>query len=331
MKLLRLLFVAIIAILLCMTPASFAADLTSTSFILRDPIIGAGGGYGTSTSFQLISADNILGSSASSSATYINHNGFLYYPFVTKGTFSGSPSGSSAVITWTATTAGQGLGVAGYSLGKSTVSGSGYTFTSVGNVLTYTYNSLTPGTYYFVLRTLDNLGNIIATSSEINVVISQVVSFSISSNVSQFGILSSAISRYANSSGGTTTETEAHNLVANTNAPSGYTITIQGATPAHLSSSITAIGATNTAPATGTSQFGLRAVPTGGTGAVTTSYAGSGFAYAASSSTASSVATETVGDALDTTYSIRYLVNIDPFMPAGDYATNLVYVVTPNF
>ena len=56
-----------------------AMDLTSTSFIIRDPIIGTGGGYGTSTNFQLISAGNTILSGAASSTSFQTRYGFLYY------------------------------------------------------------------------------------------------------------------------------------------------------------------------------------------------------------------------------------------------------------
>ncbi|MDE2399715.1 MAG: hypothetical protein KGL67_01750 [Patescibacteria group bacterium] len=55
-------------------------DLTSTSFIVRDPIVGTGGGYGSSASFQLISAGNTTLSGVASSASFSTHYGFLYYP-----------------------------------------------------------------------------------------------------------------------------------------------------------------------------------------------------------------------------------------------------------
>lgn len=54
-------------------------DLTSTSFIIKDPIIGTGGGFGTSTNYQLISAGHTLLSDYATSASYINAYGFLYY------------------------------------------------------------------------------------------------------------------------------------------------------------------------------------------------------------------------------------------------------------
>lgn len=56
-----------------------AKDLTSTNFIIRDPVIGTGGGYGTSSSFKLISGGETLFTDANSSTSYIGHYGFLYY------------------------------------------------------------------------------------------------------------------------------------------------------------------------------------------------------------------------------------------------------------
>lgn len=56
-----------------------ASDLTSTNFIIKDPIVGTGGGYGTSTNFQLISAGHTTLSGVGSSTNFITHYGFLYY------------------------------------------------------------------------------------------------------------------------------------------------------------------------------------------------------------------------------------------------------------
>lgn len=56
-----------------------AMDLTSTNFIIKDPIIGTSGGYGTSTNFQLISAGHTTLSGVGSSTNFITRYGFLYY------------------------------------------------------------------------------------------------------------------------------------------------------------------------------------------------------------------------------------------------------------
>ena len=59
---------------------AYAGDLTSTNFIIRDPIVGTGGGYGTSASFKAVTSGNILGSmGGASSASFKANYGFLYY------------------------------------------------------------------------------------------------------------------------------------------------------------------------------------------------------------------------------------------------------------
>jgi hypothetical protein len=70
---------------------------------------------------------------------------------------------------------------------------------------------------------------------------------------------------------------------------------------------------------------------TGGSGTVSSPYAASGFAYDATSTTPSTVASASTGDGIDTTYSARYMCNIAPVTPAGNYTTDLTYVVTGNF
>src|SRR3989338_6706605 len=56
-----------------------ASDLTSTNFIIHDPVIGTFGGYGTSTNFTLISAGHTTLSGYATSASIIVKSGFLYY------------------------------------------------------------------------------------------------------------------------------------------------------------------------------------------------------------------------------------------------------------
>lgn len=65
-----------------------ASDLTSTNFIIKDPIVGTGGGYGESTNFKLISAGHTLLSGVGSSASFITHYGFLYYQDQVAGTIT---------------------------------------------------------------------------------------------------------------------------------------------------------------------------------------------------------------------------------------------------
>jgi hypothetical protein len=72
----------IFVILFLLFKASYfsdAMDLSSSSFIVRDPVIGTFGGFGTSTDFQLVSSGNMNLSGVGSSASYQTRYGFLYY------------------------------------------------------------------------------------------------------------------------------------------------------------------------------------------------------------------------------------------------------------
>jgi hypothetical protein len=158
-------------------------------------------------------------------------------------------------------------------------------------------------------------------------------SFNISTTTAFFGGLSSVATRYASSTytEGDGSEVEAHNFTVKTNAPNGYTVNVQGGTLSSAGGTISAIGGTNISPSVGTSQFGLRIVPSGGIGAVNSPYAASGFAYNSTATTSSQVAGASSGDNATTTYSVRYVANISGQTPTGSYTSNLVYVATANF
>ncbi len=159
----------------------------------------------------------------------------------------------------------------------------------------------------------------------------QSLTFSISANTVSFGTLDASAARFANTSSGSATEVEAHTLSAATNAFSGYTVTVKGATLTSGANTVTAIGSTNTASTVGAEQFGLRINASGGSGTVTAPYAASGFAYAGTSTTSSQVASSNNGDNVTTIYSVRYIANVAGSTEAGNYATTLNYVATGNF
>jgi hypothetical protein len=164
----------------------------------------------------------------------------------------------------------------------------------------------------------------------------QSLSFALSTSTVYFGTLSSASTRYASSTSvlGSSSEVQAHTLAVNTNAASGYTVTVRGQTLTSLQNAINtvnAIGGSNTSPSIGTEQFGIRLTASGGIGAVTVPYAASGFAYAATATTTSQVASAASGDSATTTYSVRYMTNISPITEAGTNRASVVYVVTANF
>lgn len=160
----------------------------------------------------------------------------------------------------------------------------------------------------------------------------QKLTVAISDNSLGFGDLSDSAARYATSDEvGSNSEVEAHTLEVSSTAYYGYTVTVRGESLTNGASVIDAIGGTNSASVPGTEQFGLRMTATGGLGTVTSPYAASGFAYAATGSTPSQVASAVTGDDVITTYSIRYIANTSPISPAGAYATTLYYIVTGSF
>lgn len=161
------------------------------------------------------------------------------------------------------------------------------------------------------------------------------ISFTVSSNAIYFGNLRTGGACFAqNTNPGyvtcpTQTETEAFNMTAGTNAPTGYTVSVQGSTLTSGSNTIDAL-VSNTASSPGTEQFGLRMTATGGSGSVSAPYAAAGYAYTGTSSTPATVATASAPSAT-TTYSVRYLANIAALTEAGSYTTAHTYVATGNF
>ncbi len=160
----------------------------------------------------------------------------------------------------------------------------------------------------------------------------QALSYTLSASSVGFGTLSSSAATYATAGGtGASTPTVAHTLTISTNAASGYTAVVQGATLSAGANTIAAIGGTNTASNPGYAQFGINVSASGGSGSVTAPYSGSGFAYAASATTPSQIASDSVGDGVSTVYSIEYLANILPSTASSNYSTVLTYTVTANF
>lgn len=146
-----------------------ALDYTSSSFIVRDPVISPGAGYATSSNFRYFSSTGQTVIGESSGGGFIERSGFLYFSAVTNPVVSATSGSGQVSLTWTASVASLGYTVDSYEVGVSTTSGSGYIFTNVGNVLSYTSTGLSNGTtYYFIVRALDSLGDVIATSGEVS-------------------------------------------------------------------------------------------------------------------------------------------------------------------
>ncbi len=171
---------------------------------------------------------------------------------------------------------------------------------------------------------------------QVNAVVPQSLTFSISSNSISFGNLGSGFAKYASSTNtaGDTASTSAHNLAIGTNAPSGYTITVQGQTLTSQQNSNNTISAnvTPAASSIGTEQFGIYATKSGGiNGTISSTYSTlSAFGYDATATTSATFASGTSSTNTET-FLLYYIANIAPLTEAGTYSANLVYVGTSNF
>lgn len=157
------------------------------------------------------------------------------------------------------------------------------------------------------------------------------ITFSIDHNAITFGQVTASGLKYADTSTGSGTDTTAFSIDVTTNAPGGYTVYMQGDPPKKGAATITAIGGTPTTPTPGTKAFGIRAVASGGTGSVASTYSGSGFAYDATATSATTLANASVGDNVTTTYAVHAVATIDTLLDSGDYASNITYIVTGSF
>lgn len=306
-----------------------AEDLTSTNFIIRDPVIGTGGSYSTSTNFKLFGSGNTNLSGENDSTSFKGRYGFLYFPFVNVGTLSAVQNGIDVDLSWTISTAGLGYTVSGYKTGVSSVSGGPYAYTNVGNVLSYTYEDISPGEYCYVVETLDAFSNTIGVSNEECITVDPVISFSISDNSINFGNLSSSGPRYANTTSGSNTDTVAHTISAGSNASGGYIITYNGNT---LTSGVNTINVASSVSGDGTSgveQFGISLATNGGA-TIPVPYRQTGPTRTFVANTTTQIA-ETSGITSSETFEIHYLANISTQTEAGEYTTNITYIATGSF
>ncbi|MSU74910.1 MAG: hypothetical protein EXS55_00110 [Candidatus Magasanikbacteria bacterium] len=158
------------------------------------------------------------------------------------------------------------------------------------------------------------------------------LSFSISTSTAGFGLLYPHAARYATASGaGAATETEAHTLAIGSDGVLPYVITVQGDPLGSVIGVINAIGPVNTASMPGTNQFGLRIVISNGSNIITTPYMGAGFAYGATGTSTSMIVGGSTLVGAPTTVSVRYVANVAPTKPTGEYQAALTYVVTATY
>ena len=328
----KLSFLLIIIIIIFTFNHVYAVDMTSSNFIIRDPLVGTGGSFGTSASFKAYGSGDITNIGRATSASYETRYGFLWYPYITKGILTVVPNVSQADLSWTNSGAGLGWNVTGYNTGISSTPGGPYTYTNVGLVNSYSYTGLNPGQYCFVLQTYEGTNSVIATSAEQCISIVPTLTFSVSDSSVAFGNLSSVIARYADTSSGTSTNAVAHTMTASSNASTGYTLTYKGQTLTSGSNTLSPATITNSTTGTpGTSQFALSLSSSGSAGIVSdyNQNSGSGNWKFISNSTESLVTTS--GITTSETFSNRYISNIAASQQAGNYSTVITYVITGNF
>ena len=165
----------------------------------------------------------------------------------------------------------------------------------------------------------------------------QSLTFSVSTTTIYFGTLGAGAAKFASSTNplGDSTETIAHSLAVGTNAPSGFTLSVVGQTltsQQNAANTVTQMGAVAASSTAGTEQFGLRATESGGIGTAVSSPFNSptSYGYQATATTSAMLATGS-GATPTSTYSLRYVVNINALTEAGTYAAYLTYVATANF
>ncbi len=177
----------------------------------------------------------------------------------------------------------------------------------------------------------------ILTNSQVAVTatVDQSLSFSISNNSIGFGSLTTANSRFATSDslGANSEPTNAHTLSASTNASTGYSLAVSGATLTSGVNTITAIpGASAAALVPGSEQFGIRANLASGSGTIAAPFNGSAGNYGFGTAPLTSQGfASTSGASSSSVYNVNYAANIAALTEAGSYTTTLTYVATANF
>jgi len=139
----------IFAIVLGIIFFTFAkADFSSTNFKLEDPVEIGGGGEASSPSFKYFGSTGQLINGQSTSSSFIQNAGFLYFPTATSPIVSVTAGDGQVSLSWTSAT-GILANITSYELGISTSSGGPFTYVSVGSVQNTIKTSLTNGTAYF--------------------------------------------------------------------------------------------------------------------------------------------------------------------------------------
>lgn len=171
---------------------------------------------------------------------------------------------------------------------------------------------------------------------QVTATVSPSITFSISQTAIDFGSLSASAAQFATagagSGGNSSSATIAHNLIAGTNATSGYVIYLLGATLTSGANTITA-PAGPSASTVGSEQFGLHIADGGGGSGITVDSqygTSSQYGWGSTGSTQDNVASAS-GATASNTFNATYIGNIGSSTEAGAYATTLTYTATATY
>ncbi|HCR52136.1 TPA: hypothetical protein DIV48_00625 [Candidatus Kaiserbacteria bacterium] len=162
-------WLGVLGIALFIAAGSASADeFTSANYRSLNPVMSAGG-YGASASFKLYGEISGTAVGTSSSASFTETAGFFAFPYATTPVVSATVGNAQVALSWTASQGFLGWNPTNYTVGEAAVSGGPYAYTSPTSSLSSTITGLTNGTvYYFIVRVLDGVGNVIATSTQVS-------------------------------------------------------------------------------------------------------------------------------------------------------------------
>ena len=147
---------------------AYSDEFSSSNYKVLDPVMNAGG-YGSSANFNLYGVISQVSNGVSSSASFGNNAGFLYFPFASSPIVSTTPGDGQISLSWSTALGYLGWTPTSYTVAQSTISGGPYTYYALGNVTTSTRSGLSNGTtYYFVLVVKDAFNNSIASSTQVS-------------------------------------------------------------------------------------------------------------------------------------------------------------------
>lgn len=339
----------LLAFLLVVTPfiqAPFASAgaITGRKITLSNSVGGATGVSYTLTSSALPTATAVksVGVQFCTSLTggCTTPSGFS----VASSTLASQPSGLGAASGWTVSTATAG-NLRIVNAANATVPSGAVTIQWNGVVNPTATNT----TFYAIVTTysdsawttaIDTGSVALSTSAQIQVTlgVGETITFCTGTSITgqNCGTISgSTVALGTASTSATSTGTSV--FAAATNAATGYSVTVNGTTLTSGGDTITALSS-NTASATGTSQFGINLVsnssPSVGSAATGTGTATAAANYNTTNSfrfvsgeTVASVGVPTNGNA----FTVSYIANISGLTPPGAYSTNLYYNATANF